>query len=49
MTDNYTKIQTVDLIAPADMPGGYQFSADVNGSHVLVQVVSEITRITLLC
>lgn len=30
----------VELIAPATMPAGYQFSVDVNGRHVLVAVVS---------
>lgn len=29
----------VEVIAPSAMPGGYQFSVDVDGRHVLVAVV----------
>ena len=30
---------TVEVIAPAAMPGGYQFSVDVDGRHVRAAVV----------
>jgi len=30
---------TVEVIAPAAMNGGYQFSVDIEGRHVLVAVV----------
>jgi len=32
--------QTVEVVAPADLSGGYQFSVDVNGRAMVVAVVS---------
>ena len=32
--------QTVEVVAPADLSGGYQLSVDVNGKVMVVAVVS---------